>query len=569
MSVICGIVNLTGAPVEAGALERMIRVVTASAPLSTLLSDDGAAGFLSSGAASVRAIQPSLLLAADARIDNQEELTTVYERWGSHWHRHLRGAFAAAVWDGKSRELLLLRDRTGERGLYWCRTADGCLLFASEPAQLVASEKAGSEPNRRRLLAYLLDAPAEPAWTYFENVHRVPEGHQVRFTADRVETDCYWDWSSVTAEPRDRRDAAPELARRLREAVERRLPNDGETGVLLSGGLDSSSVAAQAAGALERRGRRLHAFTWTSRSGDGIDETPLSRMFIQSRSNVVEHPVEADALWPLSRYPEAYADPNAPDSNAFPDLLLATVETARQEGVTVLMNGIGGDPVAGWPAPELALLLRGDLLSLARRWRETGLRRAALPREIRLMTRRPRWPDWLTAQAERLAREAGFDRPRPVRSALTSRDRFRRFALANPSNVATLERFDRWSRRLGVRIEAPWHDVDLGLLVLGLPDRALDALPPGKSLVREALRGTLPAPIENARKTGMRPSSLRARGLGDGARGLVEQILSSSRLQEMGLVDASRILTTYRQKGTVPGLWEVLTAESWLRTRKT
>ena len=95
---------------------------------------------------------------------------------------------------------------------------------------------------------------------------------------------------------------------------------------------------------------------------------------------MVEHAVEADALWPLSRDPEAYADPSDPETNAFPDLLLATLEAARQEGVSVLMNGIGGDPVAGWLALELALLLRGRFDALWRRWRKVGPRHAGLLR---------------------------------------------------------------------------------------------------------------------------------------------------------------------------------------------
>ncbi|HVR98371.1 MAG TPA: asparagine synthase-related protein [Thermoanaerobaculia bacterium] len=569
MSAICGIVSFSGAPVETGALESMTRVVTASAPISTVLSDDGAAGFLSSGAAAVRAVSPSFLLAADARIDNREDLASAYERWGRHWHHHLWGAFAAVVWDQRARELLLLRDRTGERGLYWCRTAGGGVMFASEPAQLVASGRVANEPNRLRILTYLLDAPTAPTWTYFEHVYRVPEGHQVRLTAERVETDCYWDWTSVTPEPWDPRTAAPELARRLEEAVKRRLARQGETGVLLSGGLDSASVAAQAASALERQGQRLHAFTWTSQSGDGIDETPLSRTFIRSRSNVVEHPLEADGLWPFSRYPEAYRDLSDPESNAYPDLLLATLEAAGQQGVTILMNGIGGDPVAGRLAPELALLLRGRLGALRHRWRLTGLRHAGLLRELRFLARRPQWPAWLTPHARRQALEAGLDRPQISWRTLASPDRFRRAALASRANAAALERFDRLNRRYGVRIEAPWHDPDLASLVLGLHDRALDAAPPAKRLLRTAMAEDLPAPILQAATDKSNKSGLRTRGLLGVAREPVERLLSNSRLEELGLVTGSRLLAAYREKASrqqiESKLWEVLTTEAWLR----
>ena len=590
MSAICGIVNFDGAPVETGALEKMARAAAAGTPVTVALSSDGGAGFSGSGSTcglagggGLRPDRPCALLAVDARLDNRQALlrslalpaepgderlmAAAYERWGEQWHRHLCGAYAAAAYDRQAGKLLLLRDRSGERGLYWCNTSGG-FLFASEPAMLIASGRIGGEPNRLRILAYILGAPAEPTWSYFEGVHRVPEGHQVHLTVDRITTEHYGDWTSVTPEPWDGAAAAPELARRLQEAVDRRLAPRGETGVLLSGGLESSSVAALAAGTLARRGRRLHAFTWTSKSGDGMDETPLSRVLIGSRADIVEHSIEADALWPLSRYPEAYADRSDPETNAFPDLLLATLEAARQQGVTVLMNGIGGDPVAGGLAPELALLLRGRFGALWRRWHLAGLRHAGLLRELRFIARRPRWPDWLTPQARRQAMEAGLDRHFVSGRALSSPDRFRRAALASPANAAALERFDRLSRRFGVRIEAPWHDADLATLVLAFPDRALATAPPAKRLVRAAMAGRLPEPILHAPKAGRR-SGLEARGLLGGGRDLVEQILSGSLLEELGLVIGSRLLAAYREKAArqeiAPKLWEVLTAETWLR----
>jgi len=592
MSAICGIVNFNGAPVETDALERMARA--AGDPVSIALANDGAAGFSSSGPAHLLgdagAVRPHLLLAADARLDNRRDLllalglgaeesgderllATAYRRWGERWHRHLCGGFAIAAYDQEAGRLLLLRDRSGERGLYWCNTSGGC-LFASEPAMLLASGRVAGEPNRLRVLAYLLGARAEPTWSYFQDVHRVPEGHQVRLTAGGPATEIYWDWTSVTPEPRGGPDAAAELSHRLREAVDRRLAPRGDTGVLLSGGLDSSSVAALAADTLAERHRRLWAFTWTSQSGDGIDETSLSRTFIHSRPNVAEHPVEADALWPFSRYPEAYADRSDPETNALPDLLLATLEAARQQGVAVLLNGIGGDSVAGWLAPELSLLLHGRIGALWSRWRPVGLRHAGLLRELRLLARRPRWPDWLAPQALRQAKEAGLDHPPVSWRTFSSRDRFRRAALASPANAATLERFDRMSRRYGIRIEAPWHDPDLGSLVLALPDRALDAVPPGKRLIRSAMAETLPATLLQASLDKVRNRShLRERGLLGPARQTVERLLTAPRLEEIGLVDGRRLLATYRDGASrhivLPRLWEFLNAESWLRTSTT
>ena len=588
MSAICGIVNFDGAPVEAADLERMAHAAAAGAPVTTALAGDGTTGFAGSGSAGVAAGRGRpCLLAASARIDNREDLreeptldidqpvdtawlVSAYERWGEGWYRHLRGAFAAAAWEKEPRTLTLLRDPAGERGLYWSRTPRG-LLFASEPAQILASGQVSREVNELALLAYLLGAPPDPAWSFFTQVHRAPEGCQVRLTAERIEVDRYWHWTATEAWPRQSPDAASELAHRLQAAVERRLARQGETGVLLSGGLDSSTIAALAAGTLEGRSRSLRAFTWTSQRGDGIDETRLSRALIRSRPNVVERPLEADALWPLSRYPEAYADCNSPETNTYPDLLWSTLEAAREQGVTVLMNGLGGDAVVGWLAPELSLLLSGRLSGLARRWRASGSApwRAGLFREARSLATRRRLPEWLTPRAREMARAAGFDRSPLGWRALSSPCRFRRHALASPSQASALERLERLGRRAGVELSAPWCAPELGALAMSIPGCALEEAPPAKRLLRAAMAGRLPAEILDAGTAKGRTSQLQARGLLRHGRETVEALLSESLLAGSGLVDGAQILARYGQhreaQTTMPRLWEILTAETWLR----
>lgn len=590
MSAICGIVNFDGAPIEKDALERMARAVAAEAPATIALANDGSAGFSSSGSAGVWN-GPGALLGADARLDNRQELlrslvlatettsnehlmAVTHHHWGQQWHSHLRGAFAAAAWEEKTRTLTLLRDPAGERGLYWSRTPRS-LLFASEPVQLLASGQVGKEINHPRIIAYLLGAQPDPAWSFFAQVHRVPEGSQVRWTAERIELDRYWDWTSIEDGTWEGPEAAQELAHRLRSAVERRLARQGETGVLLSGGLDSTSIAAQAASTLEGQGRRLRAFTWTSQLGDGIDETPLSRAFIRSRSNVVEHPVEADALWPLSRYPEAYADPNGPETNAYPDLLLTTLHAARDQGVTVLLNGLGGDSVIGWLAPELSLLLSGRFKALARRWRAGGSTpwRAGLFREIRSLSRRRHLPDWLTPRAREAARAAGFDRSPVGWRVLSSPCRFRRHALASPFQAATLERLERLGRRAGIQLSAPWSDPELGRLAMSIPGCALQETPPAKGLLRAAMAGRLPAEILGATTVKGRTSTLQSRGLFRHGRERVEALLSGPLLADLEVVDRSLVLARYRRhldsQTTMPHLWEMLTAEAWMRNTET
>jgi asparagine synthase (glutamine-hydrolysing) len=381
MSGICGAVRYDGAPVDPDCL----KAIAEKAPYRM----DGGVEYWIHGSIGLAylASPPSsisssglcsgdrLVLAADARLDNRAELAhllaatgrlpagaltdlelirVAFACWGPNCCERLQGAYSLACWNEADSSLLLLRDRLGERPLYWCSTPQA-LFFASEPAQLLAVDSIEPAPNLERILAYLLKQPFDPAWSLFRHIQRLPEAHFL-LCKDHQTTLRHWSPRSVTQGAWSRAEAAEALTQSLEQAVARRLSTDGESGVLLSGGLDSSSVAAKASALLERQAKQLFAYTWESRSGDKLDERKWSAALVGARPNIVEYPVLADERYPLSRYPEAYADPNAPDTNTYPDLLLATIEIARQQGVQVLMNGIGGDLVIGGCPARAGLL---------------------------------------------------------------------------------------------------------------------------------------------------------------------------------------------------------------------
>jgi asparagine synthetase B (glutamine-hydrolysing) len=596
LSPFCGVVNLDGAPAEADMLRAMMRPLAENERSEAELFMEGSFGAIklrSSGSFGRAHGSGPVAVVCDSRIDDRDRLKTqllsastgpqptdgdllggAYVRWGRGWHEHLKGAVAAALWDGDRKTLLLLRDRSGERGLYWSRTPRR-LLFASEPILVAAFGEVDRKPNRLRLLAYLIGGRTDPTWSYFEGIHRIPEGCQLLSGPGGEDLDRYWTWDRIRTVPLDRQEATKELATRLRDAVLRRLPSEGETAVLLSGGLDSCSIAAWAADLLRQRRCGLSTYTWRSRTGDGIDETPWSRWLIASRSNVNEHSVEADDLWPLSRFPQAFSDPNNPETNTYPDLLLTTLEAARASGVSMLMTGIGGDSVIGWQIPELTLLAQGRFGALVRRWQAAGFRprQVRLLRELRLTTGRLRLPGWLTPAGRELARDAGLDRPLLGPKVFLSLRRLRMELITSSSQAATLERYARLSDRIGLRIEAPWCDFDLASLVLSLPGCAFAEAPPLKGILRDAMASHLPDEIRNAETTKRERSNLRTRGLLQHGSALVESLLSGQGLQDLGIVDAGPLVNEYRKdrsagRLTIPRLWEVLTAEAWYRAQQ-
>ncbi|MED5620654.1 asparagine synthase (glutamine-hydrolyzing) [Ideonella sp. BN130291] len=174
-----------------------------------------------------------------------EVLVHLYEEHGEDFLQQLNGQFAIALWDDHRQRLLLARDRTGIRPLYFTQ-ADGRLLFASEVKALFML------PEVKRRLDPVGLAQVFSYWaplgdnTVFEGIRQLPPGHRMVVEGDRLHTDCYWDWTfpDGTPPPRDEREAAEELRALLLDAVRLQLRADVPVGAYLSGGLDSSIVSS-------------------------------------------------------------------------------------------------------------------------------------------------------------------------------------------------------------------------------------------------------------------------------------------------------------------------------------
>ncbi|WP_149824394.1 asparagine synthase (glutamine-hydrolyzing) [Streptomyces tailanensis] len=181
-----------------------------------------------------------------------EVVLHAYLEWGERCVEHLEGMFAFAVWDPRRRTLLLARDRFGIKPLYYARTADG-LVFGSEPKTLLAhpAVRPVVDLDGLRVLFSMARAPGE---SVYRDIRDLPPGHTLTYGPDGgVRLRRYW-----RLEARPHEDGLDDTVRTVRELLEssvsRELVADVPLSVLLSGGLDSSSVAALAARALAREG---------------------------------------------------------------------------------------------------------------------------------------------------------------------------------------------------------------------------------------------------------------------------------------------------------------------------
>ncbi|MFN8060131.1 MAG: asparagine synthase (glutamine-hydrolyzing) [Vicinamibacterales bacterium] len=264
-----------------------------------------------------------------------EVILAAYREYGVDCVDHLRGMFAFVLYDRDTRTTLLARDRVGKKPLFYRVDRDG-LAFASEPKAFFAEPSFTATPNLAALSLYLSYQYVPSPASAFEGVSKLPPAHVAVVRDGVVDVRRYW---RLRYEPKlaiSPEDACDELRRRLAEAVRLRLISDVPLGVFLSGGIDSSAVAALMA----REGSGpVKTFSIGFDEKD-YDELPYARL-VAERYGTDHHElvVKPDAVEMFPRLVWQYGEPYA-DESAIPTYYLARF---ARESVTVALNGDGGD----------------------------------------------------------------------------------------------------------------------------------------------------------------------------------------------------------------------------------
>src|SRR5487761_1842590 len=285
-----------------------------------------------------------------------ETIVHVYEQHGLDFSRRLRGMFAVAIWDKRTRRLVLARDRYGIKPLYY-RVAGGTLEFASE---LRALPRGAIDRYAQEALQAYNSIPSP--YSIFRDVRKLPAGHlHVWEENGTVRVERYAHPAPVQeTELRDDDEAelVEELRARMRDSVRAHLLADVPVGVLLSGGVDSSLLAALAAQATSEA---VHTFTigFAERSFDErADARRVAERYDTNHHELLLHP---DPTLLLPTLADAFDEPFA-DSSALPTYLVSQLAA---EDVKVALSGEGGDELFGGYYTYVADLLAERIGSLA------------------------------------------------------------------------------------------------------------------------------------------------------------------------------------------------------------
>ena len=273
-----------------------------------------------------------------------EVLPHLYEEYGDGMIRELNGMFAFALWDSRTRRLLIARDRFGEKPLYW-GVFDNTLLFASEPKVLLAHPAVKPALNLQALRQYLSFDYVPAPLSIYEGINKLPAAHKLVLEDGRVSVDRYWQLSYKTVQPTpSEEEAAEHLRELLADAVRMRLVSDVPLGVLLSGGVDSSAITALA---VRASSEPVKTFS-ISFAEASFDESAYARSVAKFLgTDHHEERLSANLAANLVSEIGSWMDEPFSDPSLVPTYLLSRF---TRKHVTVALGGDGGDELfAGYP----------------------------------------------------------------------------------------------------------------------------------------------------------------------------------------------------------------------------
>jgi asparagine synthase (glutamine-hydrolysing) len=267
-----------------------------------------------------------------------EVIVHLYEDFGPQCVEKLRGMFAFAIWDERTKTLFLARDRIGIKPLYYCKTTDS-LFFASEIKAILADPSVPRDVSPDiidRFLTFLY-LPGEE--TLLKGIQKLPPGYYLLARNGKTEVRQYWDLQFPNnSRSVSLKQAEEELLGLLAEAVELHMIADVPVGVLLSGGVDSTAVLSLAA---ERTGTPLSSYTVGFSAPGVTDERPYAKLAAETfGSRHYDMTITAaDFLDFLPRYVWHMEEPVCEP----PAIAMYYVSKLAKQYVKVLLSGEGGD----------------------------------------------------------------------------------------------------------------------------------------------------------------------------------------------------------------------------------
>jgi asparagine synthase (glutamine-hydrolysing) len=538
------------------------------------------------------------LIAAGHQYRTRSDTETIvhaYEEWGDECVARFRGMFAFAIWDAPRRRLLLVRDRLGVKPLYWARVGQR-LLFASEIKAILESGLVPAHANDAVVPEVLATRYTSGEETLFKGIYKLLPGHRLVFEDGDIRIEKYWDLPVDGPDPELEALGDRAIVMRFRdllqESVRLRLMADVPLGMFLSGGIDSSAVAALMAREVDRP-IETFSVAFADRRFSELDYAREVARAVGARSHEVVID-DTDFFGALPRLVWHEDEPIAHPSS----VPLHFVSALAAQHVKVVLTGEGSDELlAGYGKYPRALL----------NWRAGGIYERLVPSVLRSAVADSIVPR-LPGTVGRYARRSFLAMPRrpetmfldnfagmPLR---VQRELLEPSALrgANPY-AASLEYFaqvpagstlrgllhadvktylvellmkqDQMSMSTSIESRVPFLDHRLVEFAARLPDRLKLNGFTTKRILREAIQGLLPERILTRKKMGFPvPFGGWVRGPWNS---VVRDVLLDRRTRERGIVNPAAVATLLDdhrtgRRAAGDAIWALLNLELWYRT---
>ncbi|MBK9529104.1 MAG: asparagine synthase (glutamine-hydrolyzing) [Acidobacteria bacterium] len=516
----------------------------------------------------------------------------LYQIYGDDLVDHINGMFAISLWDTAKKKLILARDRFGEKPIYY-GVFDGKLLYASEPKAILAHPSVKAELNLDALRHYLSYDYVPAPHSIYKGIFKLPAAHILTVENGEIKTRRYWNVSWEKSEkPASLNNAAAELRELMSDAVRMRLVADVPLGILLSGGVDSSAIAAFA---VQHATEKVKTFS-IGFEEDSFDESKYARQV--SHHLGTEHyeatlsvGTAADLITEIG----TWLDEPLSDGSLIPTFMLSRFV---RHHVTVALGGDGGDELfAGYPmyfghkVAEMYSAVPGFIrsgmiepvvknlpVSTKNLSFEYRAKRFVRSSNYDLITRHHSWFGSFSIEEQtalltpEVREQTSNDIYRGAREMLEQCDATNEIEQMQYLDMNfymaedILTKVDRASMAVSLETRAPFLDPRIGQFAASVPlDYKLRGSK-GKYILKKSLEGLLPDEILHRKKKGF--GIPIAEWLKGRLSPLMHDLLAPERLKEQGLFNAEyvQILIAEHEKGIASHhkqLWTLLVFQLW------
>lgn len=511
-------------------------------------------------------------------ISDKDLILHLYKDFGLSILEHINGPFAWILWDADLSELIAVRDRMGSVGLYY--RVDGSTITISDSVEKLIKSTSLKNVNLFSVAAFLNSQAPLPGQTFFNDIFAVEPGEYISIRQGGFTRDHYW-----LLKPQPSLEMTSDLAfsntlhELLINIISEYIPQDNSFGITLSGGLDSTSIAASIRSVSHNK--NLVAFSWVSPELPEADESQRIELVVRKLGLTLVK-IRGDHFWPFVSKGISTSR-SSPFYNYYVELWDETYKQVQQNKINTLFTGAGGDHLFGgnvYSYPDLLLSGRWvDLIHEIQKHLPNS--RSGLPKIIKSMIIKPIFYTYFTGAQKKIVLTPWLGKSLipyyheyssqtklklPLRMLPGEQQRYRGINIPWMSMV--LEDINVHGKKYGIEQRHPLFDHRLIEFALSIPTTQTFRSAVRKVILRNAMKTYLPEEVISFEGK-VYPENIFYRGVVEREQDKVRKLFTNMRASELGLIDEKLLITEFEsyanKKSKNTHFWRALTLEDWLR----